>query len=73
METFAGRPGSIVSLRCGDVWGAPVLFAASDYPALCQLRGDSGAKRYAATQSSRLVFVDAANSDAFCDIDVAVG
>ncbi|MBV8170835.1 MAG: nucleotidyltransferase family protein [Candidatus Eremiobacteraeota bacterium] len=63
------RVPSIVALRAGAVWGAPVLFPRRDFPALRRLRGDQGAKRIAAANEKRLRFVDAAHDDAFEDID----
>ena len=60
---------SIVALRCAGVWGAPVLFPRRDFAALERLRGDHGAKGYAQTQSLRLRFVTARDSQAFTDID----
>jgi molybdenum cofactor cytidylyltransferase len=63
-----GRP-SIVALRVGKIWGAPVLFPRRDFSALARLRGDSGAKGYAQTQCRRMRFVPARDSRAFRDVD----
>jgi molybdenum cofactor cytidylyltransferase len=63
-----GRP-SIVALRAGGTWGAPVLFPRRDFAALARLRGDAGAKRYAETQPKRLRFVTAKDPRAFRDVD----
>lgn len=63
-----GRP-SIVALRAGATWGAPVLFPRRDFSALERLHGDSGAKVYAQTQSRRLRFVTAGDPRAFRDVD----
>lgn len=63
------NPASIVALRRGRVWGAPVLFTTGDYPALARLSGDAGAKTYAEAQRGRLKFVDAICPDAFADVD----
>jgi molybdenum cofactor cytidylyltransferase len=60
---------SIVALRAGTTWGAPVLFPRRDFSALGRLHGDSGAKGYAQTQSRRLRFVTARDPRAFRDID----
>jgi molybdenum cofactor cytidylyltransferase len=62
----------IVALRAAGVWGAPVLFPRKDFAALARLKGDRGAKRYAAAQKQRLVFVDALDADAFDDVDTPV-
>jgi molybdenum cofactor cytidylyltransferase len=51
------------------VWGAPVLFPRRDFAALQALEGDAGAKRYAAQQRDRMIFVDAADRNAFADVD----
>lgn len=59
----------VVALRSGDVWGAPALFPRRDFAALGRLRGDAGAKRYAAQREERLLFVDAADVHVFEDID----
>lgn len=64
-----GATSSIVALRAGDVWGAPVLFPRRDFAALRRLDGDVGAKRYAVKQRQRLVFVDASDPNAFADVD----
>jgi molybdenum cofactor cytidylyltransferase len=64
-----GATSSIVALRAGDVWGAPVLFPRRDFAALRALDGDVGAKRYAVKQRQRLVFVDASDPSAFADVD----
>ena len=66
----ARYPRRIIALRRGKVWGAPVLFPASDFRALTALAGDAGAKRYAAGQAKRLSFVEASSEDAFADLDV---
>jgi CTP:molybdopterin cytidylyltransferase MocA len=63
------HPNAIVALRAGEVWGTPVLFPRTDYPALLKLRGDRGAKTFAKGQTNRVRFVSAANSRAFTDID----
>jgi molybdenum cofactor cytidylyltransferase len=63
-----GRP-SIVALRAGGTWGAPVLFPRRDFAALARLRGDAGAKGYAETQPKRLRFVTAQDPRAFRDVD----
>jgi molybdenum cofactor cytidylyltransferase len=63
-----GRP-SIVALRAGKIWGAPVLFPRRDFAALARLRGDAGAKRYAESQRKRLRFVPARDPRAFRDVD----
>ncbi|MBC5805850.1 MAG: hypothetical protein DLM53_03655 [Candidatus Eremiobacter antarcticus] len=68
-ERFGRRRQSIVALRQGDVWGAPVLFPNADFEALALLRGDAGAKRYALTQRKRLEFVAARDRRAFADVD----
>jgi molybdenum cofactor cytidylyltransferase len=60
---------SIVALKAGKTWGAPVLFPRRDFSALARLRGDSGAKSYAQTQSRRMRFVTARDSRAFLDVD----
>jgi CTP:molybdopterin cytidylyltransferase MocA len=49
-----------------------VLFPRKDFAALARLKGDRGAKRYAAAQKQRLVFVDALDADAFDDVDTPV-
>lgn len=59
----------IVALRAGRVWGAPMFFPRHDFHALGQLRGDTGARRYAQTQTRRLRFVPARDARAFCDVD----
>jgi molybdenum cofactor cytidylyltransferase len=64
-----GATSSIVALRAGDVWGAPVLFPRGDFAKLRSLEGDAGAKRYAAQQRQRLAFVDASDPNAFADVD----
>jgi molybdenum cofactor cytidylyltransferase len=64
-----GATSSIVALRAGTVWGAPVLFPRRDFAALQALEGDAGAKRYAAQQRDRMIFVDAADRNAFADVD----
>jgi molybdenum cofactor cytidylyltransferase len=64
-----GATSSIVALRAGSVWGAPVLFPRRDFAALRALEGDAGAKRHAAQQRERLIFVDAEDRNAFADID----
>jgi molybdenum cofactor cytidylyltransferase len=63
-----GRP-PIVALRAGRIWGAPMLFPRQDFPALANLTGDHGAKRYAQSQSEHVRFVKAHNPRAFYDID----
>jgi molybdenum cofactor cytidylyltransferase len=60
---------SIVALRAGKTWGAPVLFPRRDFAALARLRGDAGAKRYAEAQQERLRFVPARDPRAFRDVD----
>jgi molybdenum cofactor cytidylyltransferase len=60
---------SIVALRAGEVWGAPVLFPRADCRRLHALKGDAGAKRYALGHQQRLVYVDAIDARAFTDID----
>lgn len=67
---FSRKPRSIVALRSGDVWGAPVIFGPSDYPALMLLDGDAGAKKYTASRTGRLRFVEASRADAFKDVDI---
>jgi molybdenum cofactor cytidylyltransferase len=69
VEEHVLHPKSIVALRSGHVWGAPVLFPARDYPALLRLRGDRGAKRFAQSQKARLRFVTSLRADAFVDVD----
>ena len=61
----------IVALRARDAWGAPVLFSRRDFAKIRSLDGDAGAKRYAAQQSQRLIFVDAGDSNAFTDVDTS--
>jgi molybdenum cofactor cytidylyltransferase len=68
----AGSEIAVVALRAAGVWGAPVLFPRRDFAALARLKGDRGAKRYAAAQKQRLVFVDALDLDAFDDVDTPV-
>jgi molybdenum cofactor cytidylyltransferase len=69
IERYAGHRNAIVALRAGTTWGSPVLFPRSDFSKLANLKGDEGAKRYAAAQKERLEFVDAVHADAFADID----
>jgi molybdenum cofactor cytidylyltransferase len=69
IAAYLHRPNAIVALRRDRIWGAPVLFPASDFPIVSRLRGDAGAKRYALEQPQRLVFVRAARADAFADVD----
>ena len=61
--------GSIVALRRGRLWGAPVLFPRRDYASVRGRSGDRGAKEYANSNARRLVFVEAARPDAFIDLD----
>jgi molybdenum cofactor cytidylyltransferase len=70
IAAHAGRRRSIVALRRGRLWGAPVLFPRGDFERLLTLQGDRGAKAYARSQSSRLTFVEAERADAFADVDV---
>ena len=63
------NPNAIVALRAGEVWGTPVLFPRTDYPALLKLRGDRGAKTFAKRQMKCARFVSAADSRAFTEID----
>jgi molybdenum cofactor cytidylyltransferase len=67
-----GSERAVVALRAAGVWGVPVLFPRRDFTALARLKGDRGAKRYAAAQKERLVFVDALDVDAFDDVDTPV-
>jgi len=68
----SARPSApIVALRVSDTWGAPVLFSRRDFAKVRSLDGDAGAKRYAAQQSQRLIFVDAGDSNAFADVDTS--
>ena len=60
---------AIVALISKSIWGAPVLFPASDYRHLLRLQGDLGAKGYAQTQMPRMKFVEASRADAFADVD----
>jgi molybdenum cofactor cytidylyltransferase len=60
---------AIVALEACDVWGTPMLFPARDFKALSNLRGDSGAKRYADRHHKRLRFVAALSNEAFADVD----
>ena len=60
---------AIVCLRRDEVWGSPLLFPCRDFGSLMALEGDRGAKSYAQTQRSRLLFVEAARASAFLDID----
>lgn len=69
IDCFVHERNAIVALRAGAVWGVPMLFPRTDYPALLRLAGDHGAKRYAQTQQSRLRFIQARSSNAFVDID----
>lgn len=68
-KSFAAQPHAIVALQSGQIWGAPMLFPASDFRSLLGLRGDYGAKRFAALHHERLVFVDSRHRDAFADVD----
>lgn len=69
IHRFAERRSSIVALRAKGVWGSPMLFPHSDFPALARLRGDKGAKGYATRHAKRLEFVEASSPDALVDID----
>lgn len=69
IATHGRHPRSIVALRCGAVWGAPILFPASDFARLSTLRGDAGAKAFVKMQSGRVLFVEAASEQAFADVD----
>jgi molybdenum cofactor cytidylyltransferase len=69
LDDHQAARGAIVALQAGDVWGTPMLFPARDFDALSNLRGDSGAKRYAERHRKRLRFVDALFKDAFIDVD----
>ncbi len=69
IRCYMERRTSMVALRSNDVWGSPMLFPQSDFLALRALRGDTGAKRYALRHAARIEFVEAAQSQAFTDID----
>jgi molybdenum cofactor cytidylyltransferase len=69
IAAHSGARHAIVALRAGDVWGTPMLFPREDFQGLLALHGDAGAKRYAQRHTGRLLFVDAASSDAFADVD----
>jgi molybdenum cofactor cytidylyltransferase len=69
IQEYEAHPACIVALRSGNLWGAPVAYPRRDYPALAKLKGDAGAKSYAATQRTRLRFVRAADARAFEDVD----
>ena len=60
---------SIVALRSGKTWGAPVLFPRRDFAAISRLQGDSGAKSYAQSQPKRVHFVESSDVRAFSDVD----
>ena len=62
---------AIVALQAGTVWGTPVLFPRSDFPALERLRGDEGAKRLAQSHGSRLRLVAALSPAVFTDVDTS--
>jgi len=69
IAAFMHDRNAIVALQAAKVWGTPVLFPRRDFAALSRLRGDEGAKRYAARQEKRLRFVTAVSKDAFADVD----
>jgi len=69
IDAFARDRRAIVALRRDRIWGAPILFPASEFAALSRLKGDAGAKRHAQQQSKRLVFTRARRTDAFVDVD----
>ena len=64
-----GSRDAIIALQAGDVWGTPMLFSSHDFGPLSKLHGDSGAKRYAQHQLTRIRFVTAHSHDAFKDVD----
>ncbi len=63
------HPMTIAALRVANIWGAPVAFPHRDFAALRKLRGDAGAKSYAASNGDRLQFVPAIDPRAFYDVD----
>ena len=69
IDAWLAHKRSIIALRSGDVWGAPILFPRADYAALRGLAGDKGAKGYALAHLKRVTFVDASSALAFADVD----
>ena len=63
-------PSAIVMLRRGDVSGAPAIFGRSYFDRLRALEGDAGAKRLLRAGRPQLAYVEAADADAFADVDV---
>lgn len=59
----------MVALRAASIWGSPMLFPQSDFPALRVLQGDAGAKGYALRHIDRVEFIESARTSAFADID----
>lgn len=69
IQAFTRERDAIVALQASKIWGTPILFGRSDFPALRRLHGDRGAKRYAQAQKTRLRLIPAIDARALRDVD----